>query len=315
MGLEVLYGPVSCAYQGTPIDSVNGGLLSTYVQGIGLLSLHTVPHSSAIAWVSAIQLDGAVLLRSNWAGTTPLVLDMRSSLALALNNSLALYAFDYLAGYFSETAEFTVASGHLYPTIHAICADRFLQFGNSQVLSSPLTDGVTFTPEYTWPGVAPGDGTSISRGRSDTEICVVSDVTGQIRFYDILTKQQNGGVSYVGDTSGVYGVYYVPKWDVFLKLKGTQLSVLANAVRPASISNPTPTGAIQAGLATPITAQVLGADGEPCVGELVNWSITSGSGSLGQAQSTTDVNGNATNTYVAPVGSSGSVIIAAEIDF
>jgi len=107
----------------------------------------------------------------------------------------------------------------------------------------------------------------------------------------------------------------VPKWDIFLVLHSNQLTVFANQIRPATLSNPVALSAVKAGLVTQLQVQLLGSCSEPCVGEVINWSLTSGSGSLTAQQSTTDDNGNAQIGYVCPVGSSGSMTISAEVDF
>src|SRR6185312_8049300 len=120
--------------------------------------------------------------------------------------------------------------------------------------------------------------------------------------YDTLRRVQVGQVQYVGETSD--GCWYIPKWDIFLELQlsAKQLKVLANAVEPATLSNPVALTPITAGNVSEMQVQLLGAQGEPCVGELVNWSVASGSGSASPGQSTTDDNGYAKTNYASPVG-------------
>jgi hypothetical protein len=51
---------------------------------------------------------------------------------------------------------------------------------------------------------------------------------------------------------------------------------------------------------TPLVAQVLNSSGSPLPNVSVRWSVTSGGGSLGAVQDTTDANGKVSNTYFSP---------------
>jgi hypothetical protein len=181
------------------------------------------------------------------------------------------------------------------------------------VLSS--ADGITFTAEYTFPTPAGYTLVNVSRGRSTSEVCITysNGSLGQIRFYDTVGKVQIGDTLHLSDAPD--GCWYVPKYDIFVELKTQQLKILADAVQPYSISAPTATPAVDAGLVSQLQVQLLGAQSEPCIGELINWSITAGSGSLIKPQSTTDGNGYATNALVIPVGSTGSTSVSATLNY
>ena len=89
-------------------------------------------------------------------------------------------------------------------------------------------------------------------------------------------------------------------------------------MRPSSLSSPAAVSAIAQGRVSQVRVRLLGANSDACEGELVDWSITAGSGALAEAQSTTDADGYAYNEYIAPVtggaGSPfGSVTIQAQV--
>ena len=90
--------------------------------------------------------------------------------------------------------------------------------------------------------------------------------------------------------------------------------IWAKTVRPASVSAPTYSPVPAAGRRSTVTARVLGSFGEPCVGEVVAWSL-SGPGSLALAATTTDEAGNARTYYDAPLDSAGEPTISAEVAF
>jgi hypothetical protein len=134
-----------------------------------------------------------------------------------------------------------------------------------------------------------------------------------MRFYDVSLKTQIGATLNIGEEPD--GCWYVPKHDVFVELKNKQLKILANAIQPATLSNPAATPAVGAGLVSRLQVQLLGTQGEPCVGELIDWSVWAGVGSLTVPQSATDSNGYATSALVVPVGSAGSVTVNAQLNY
>jgi hypothetical protein len=307
MALEILYGPSAITAGVTPATSVRG---FTWIQGIGLLATLNVGGFSFYA----VQMDGSAQgPRSgfNVSGFTP-VLDLRSSRGLAVGTVTDLYNFSYLTGNFVTS----LLTGSAVFRINVIAADRYLGFfDNGAGLQAQATqDGTTYVPEYTFTAGA-GALVSISRGRSTTEVCLAFN-NSQIRFYDVSTKKQNGPTLFISDgLNSNEGCWYVPKHDVFVELKSLQLKILANSVAPSTLSNPVASQTVEAGAVSQLTVRLLGAQSEPCVGELIDWSIASGSGSLVLPQSATDLNGNATNSLVVPVGSSGSVVVDAQLRF
>jgi hypothetical protein len=311
MALEVLAGPYSITTDGgTPIDSFpSGGQEGAYIQGLGLFVM--LSPASEGSKLCAVQWDGTAHRRGITANITPIIPNLRDG-GFAYRHAFHLYAIDILAARNDPTAFYDSPGGTL--AMHVICPDRFLRFSLGTVQSSPLNDGVTFTTEYTWSGTALGSILTVSPGGAPNILCVAShNSPGQIRFYDIVKKTQVGSVLYVGEAHD--GVWYVPKHNVFLEVHTKQVKVLANAVRPATLANPSALATVQAGRTVQVRTRLLGAQSEPCVGELIDWSITAGSGSLADAQTTTDADGYAYNTLVSAVGSSGNVTVQATVAF
>ena len=309
MALELLAGPYSITTDGgTAIDTFlnSSGMDAAYIQGVGLFASLS-PHGETPEFCS-VQLDGTCHRRGWLSKQTPLLLNLRDG-GLAVSVLNALYAFDILAARMQDDPFYTAPSGLL--TAQVICADRYLRFSAGNVQTS--ADGVSFATEHVWSGAAPGAGNTVSRGGAPNVVCVSFPLSGQIRFYDVVRKIEVGAARYVGEAN--QGVWYVPRYDVFVELVSKQLKVLANAVRPASLANPSALTTVQAGRTVQVRTQLLGAQSEPCVGELINWSITSGSGSLTAAQTTTDEDGYAHNTLISPIGGGGDVTVQAMVAF
>jgi hypothetical protein len=309
MALDVLYGPADIALGGTPVVSATGFM---WLQGIGLLAV--LDPATAFGFY-AVQLDGSVQgPRSsyNGSGFTP-VLDIRSIRGLAVGGGGSLYTFDWLVGQ-KEPVPILTATG--VASINVIAADRYLHFSSGtpmQALAS--TDGITFTAEYTFPTPAGYTLVNVSRGRSTTEVCVTysNGSLGQIRFYDTVGKAQVGDTLYLSDAPE--GCWCVPKYNIFVELKSLQLKILADSIAPATLSNPVASPAAGAGLVSQVSVQLLGAQSEPCVGELIDWSIASGTGDLAVPQSATDETGTAINLLIVPIGSAGSVVVDAQLSY
>jgi hypothetical protein len=310
MALELLYGPSDVTVDGIAVASIGGFM---WLQGIGLLAvLH--PTGGSFGFY-AVQMDGvAEGPRSgyNGIGFNP-VLDLRSTRGLAVKTASDLYNFNWLVGQPDPTSFLHSFPGVL--SIAVITADRYVGFfdSGSGVQAQSTHDGTTYTAEYTFSAPFTG-GTlvNVSRGRSTTEVCLVFN-SGQIRFYDTIGKTQSGPTLFIGEDPD--GCWYVPKHDVFVELKNKQLKILANAIQPATLSDPAATPAVGAGLVSQLQVQLLGAQGEPCVGELIDWSVSAGVGSLTVPQSATDSSGHATSALVVPVGSTGSVTVNAQLNY
>lgn len=307
MALEVLYGPASIKIGTVGVSAITG---FAFIQGLGLLAIVS---NGTTYNLYAVQLDGQVLgPRSNYFTAQPAIIDLRATNALATYSSNALYVFHYLAG--QPDYGPPILSGSDAIQIKVIATDRFLGFFNTGpgMQAKYTYDGVTFTPEYTFTGTAPGTLISVSPGRNSTEVCLAfSD--GQIRFYDTAAKSQNGDTLYVGESPD--SVWFVAKYNIFMEIKSNEVKVLAMTAAPSTLSNPTATPAVQAGYVSTLSVTLEGSQGELIEGELINWSITAGEGSLNLEQSETDDTGTATNLLIVPVGSTGNVTVEATLNY
>lgn len=306
MALELLYGPANIKVGGTDVVAAAG---FTWMQGLGLLA---VLDPGAAYGFYAVQMDGtAEGPRSSYNGSGfGSVLNL-SGKQLAVSTTTHLYNFDYLAGRPDATSFLT---GTACQDITVITPDRYLGFfdNGSGVQAQATTDGTIYTAEYTFTGPSPGTLVNVSRSRSPTEVCLTFS-SGQMRFYDTTLKAQVGDTLFIGEAPD--GCWYVPKFDIFVEVKSLQIKILADVTAPYSLSNPVATPTVEAGVASSLSVQLLGAQSEPCVDELINWSIASGEGSLAVSQSATDLTGTALNTLVIPVGSTGTVTVDAELNY
>jgi hypothetical protein len=314
MALELLFGPVNVARNGVQVGTFGGGLAATYVQGLGLLGVLTPTGGSAGMY--AVQLDGSAFPRSSYSGASAaLIPDLRRQRGLVAEIAVEkFYTFNAIPGQRDEVQWLGPPSVGVFGQAHAVVTDRFLQFDLHGANWSNLDDAQTWAQEYAWSGSSPGGVESISVA-GPTELCVAfgTGSTPQIRFYDFVAKKQSRPTLFVSETH--QGVWYVPKWDLFVELKSRQLKILANAIHPASISTPAFSPSPTAGEVSTVSVTVLGAQSEPCVGELIDWTITAGGGSLSATQSTTDSSGHASVLYIAPTTLVGSVTIQAQLSF
>lgn len=312
MALELLAGPISFSVDGVSLPTWGAYYQQTYIQGIGLISLGVNP-SGQPGGTYVAQLDGAAMFRSPFAwgaGSLILVPDLRKDTGIAMWDG-NYSDFDAIACAPYPTPWLTTAAGASVAS--CVLPDRFLKIVWDKALWSGLTDSVNYVEEYAFTTNPPTGDATVSRTNKPGVICLAWRAEGQIRFYDTVNRIQVGETIYLGESFDA--CWYIRKWDIFLTLESNQLKVFANVVRPSSLSNPVALSAIAPGLVTQMQVRLLGAQNEPCVGEIINWAITSGDGFLVASQSETDENGYAQIGYACPVGSSGSATIAAEVDF
>lgn len=155
-----------------------------------------------------------------------------------------------------------------------------------------------------------------SRTTDPAVVCLIYP-SGGILFYDVVAKQQViRPVARIGTNAGAW---YSPKFDIYIGYTTAgsdwQVAVWANTVRPNSLSNPAAAPTLVQGKVSRVLVRLLGADDEPCKGELISWSITDGSGTLTSTQSTTDADGYAYVGYISPVSAGTSPTIQASVEF
>jgi hypothetical protein len=234
-----------------------------------------------------------------------------------------LYSLDKQSGVYADKliAQSTgiLAAGFFRPQIRAL--DRVISIWGTQVKKRAI-DGsdsdwfleanLTAGPDSLLYLGTP----TVSRTTEPAVVCLIYQ-SGAILFYDVVAKQQV--VRPVARIGSNVGAWYSPKFDIYIgyTVPGAdwEVTVWANAVRPDSLSNPVAAPSLVKGKVSQVLVRLLGADGEPCEGELISWSITGGPGALTVTQSTTDADGYAYVGYIAPLSSGSSPTIQASVEF
>jgi hypothetical protein len=299
MALELLAGPFPIAKpDGTALDIAEAlsNPTSLYDDVVGLAS-----YSSVLGGFCVSQMDGTTYVRAYSPRPNYLLLDLQTPADWLIVDALfvdRLFKFDRKTG--SPVAQIGEAGATAaYDKILARTADRFLGVSGANVRFKPLDLSAGWVNEATLTGAGSGAAVSLSRTRVANVLCIAYQ-GGQIVFYNHATKTQTAGTAFIGAN---HGAWYSPKHDVYIALTGTTtnlVSVYANAVAPTTIGTPFAVPALTRGRASQIRVTVSGANGEPAVGELVDWTMTGG-GTLLATQSTTDTNGVASVGYAAPL--------------
>jgi hypothetical protein len=288
---------------GSPLDTLTdtaNNVSAFYDDSLGWCS-----YSGSLGGYCITQLDGATYLRSYQPRANKFAIDMQRPGEYVIHSSLfedALYEFDKRAG----LAGTLILSGAVaaFGQAQVRAADRWLYVLATQLQSRPLDFSGAWTTETSLTGTS-GSLATWSRTRAPNVLAIAHE-NGTIVYYDVNAQAQVGGVSHIAANQGAW---YSPKHDIFVaRTAAHEIKVYANAVRPSSLSNPAVvTTALTQGRVSSVRVRLLGSNSDACEGELVDWSITAGSGSLALAQSTTDEDGYAYNDYIAPVsGGAGS---------
>jgi hypothetical protein len=277
------------------------------------------------------QLDGTCGVRGNSSGS--IVLDVSDQGEWALYNVTSdpvsgdlvglLCGFDKQSGVYADKlivrSAGIMAAGFFAPQIRAV--DRLVSIWGTQVKKRAI-DGsdsawvleanLTAGPDSTLYVGTP----TVSRTTDPAIVCIIYQ-DGGILFYDVVAKQQV--IRPVARIGSNVGAWYSPKFDIYTSYTTAdsdwEVTVWANAVRPDSLSDPVAAPSLVQGKVSRVLVRLLGADGEPCEGELVAWSITGGAGALTSTQSTTDADGYAYIGYIAPVSAGTSPTIQASVEF
>ncbi|WP_407280612.1 Ig-like domain-containing protein [Aromatoleum evansii] len=315
MALELLAGPFAVTNKLTAAavgDSISGSPI--WIDGRGLV----LPIINEGVYV--VQLDGAAYsviddrsltygLALIGTGSDPIGRRRWHGLADELGtfgewdiDGVTLYKSDQFA---SDTPS---PLGHNYARLH----DRYIYPIGGRIDWKPLDLSAGWVAEASLAGLA--NAASLSWGTLRDEI-IVGTSDGRVVRYDWVAKAFRGAIQTIGLTCK--GIWWSALHGVYLSLHDVgstlELRVWAATVRPASVSPPAPDATITAGLRTRITARVLGANSDPCEGEVVAWTLT-GVGALTQAASYTDADGYAETYYQAPLdGASAAIDITAEV--
>lgn len=298
---------------GSPIDALTdtaNSVSAFYDDELGWCS-----YSGTLGGYCIVQLDGAGYLRGYQPRANKFAIDMQRLGQYIIHDSLfsdALYLFDKAAGTRGEV----VLSGGSYGNAQVRAPDRWLTVSAALVQYRALDFSGSWTTETTLTGTS-GTNATWSRTRA-SNILAIAHENGTIVYYDVTAQAQVGGVSYIGANQGAW---YSPKHDMFVaRTSAHALKVFANAVRPSSLSNPAAITPLTQGRVSSVRVRLLGSDSDACEGELVDWSITAGSGELALAQSETDSDGYAYNDFIAPISGGagspfGNVTIQAQVLF
>ena len=225
-----------------------------------------------------------------------------------LNGEWDVDPFTFYAGTPSGFTDEAMASFYPFVRLH----DRYLvaYWGQVRAKTAANHSGVleATLPFDAYPCV-------FSWGDRPSEV-VIGGADGSVCTYDWIKKTVLGSARNIGMTGK--SVWYSAAAGVYISLHDTgptvEARIWAKTVRPASISAPTYSPAPTSGKRSTVTARVVGSFGEPCVGEVVAWSL-SGPGSLALAATTTDAAGFAFTYYDAPLDSAGEATITAEVAF
>ncbi len=256
----------------------------------------------------AVQMDGKAYIRSSHQPAT-FITDTESDELNIVYGVLPwqMFNFDGFSG-----LRGTLKSESVFSGVQVRAKDRDLSFSANNVYWS------TFVAAF---GVATqeailtnyGSG-AIRLSKYDKNVLAVSFASGKIVFYDYVKKTEVLIPKYLPANTGAWFSKSHGVWVVFTVASsyGT-VSVYANTPKPYAVSSPSAVESFVKGLVSKVRVRVTGSNDEPCVDELVNWSIGSGPGSLTVTQSKTDANGYAEVEYVAPLALSSNPNIVASL--
>lgn len=277
------------------------------------------------------QLDGTCGGRGEIAPLA-VVLDLAGPYEWAVcDTSYDVNSGDYLYGLDKQSDTFAdkliARGGTIFGTLgypQILASDRIIAVRGPTVMSRAV-DGsdAGWVTEYTLTRVADepesdyyGDPTA-SRTKDPHIVCLIYP-GGSIVFYDVSAKARviKPWVAQIGINNGAW---YSVKFDIYISCTFSNtdwdVSVWANAVRPASLSSPEPASSVVGARVSQIRVRLMGDHGEACEGELISWSITAGDGALTSTQSMTGPDGYAYVGYIAPVTGGLAPTIQAAVEF
>lgn len=307
MTLEILAGAFDIVAPDATVLTPSNGAYAFYDDSLGLCT-----YSSVLGGYSIVQLDGTAHLRSDTDRQNKYVVDLQRPGDYCVHQSgdeSDLYEFDKSAGVFGE-AVLSSSTTNWVVDIQVRCADRYLSVSGSAVRFKPLDNSGSWTTEATLTSAGSG-APSISLSRATGVLCLVY-LDGKVLYYDAINKVQVGGTANIGANNGAW---YSPKFNVLVALVSNKVKIFATVPRPATLSNPVEVTSIVQGRVSQVRVQLLGSNSEACPDEIIEWSITAGLGTLANAQSTTDESGFAYMNYRAPVDSTGTATVQAEVVF
>jgi hypothetical protein len=301
-----------------------------WVDGLGVVGIWLDSTNYNFAFYGAGQLDGEVVRI-----TEPVSLIAKFSYDYAYDGLLArLYSSVNGRMYRTKPEDNIWTHEHNYPNLPTIydrmirLPDRWLRASGSTIYTAPL-DGSTdwavehsFTPENTTYFTSSGVHISEAGGG----LYWLGYHSGGLALYDADNQQvlESYKVSY--DYSGV-GNFTSIHWSRELKVfvatvwkypgtpNQTEIMIFSDETRPSVLTNPVELSTLSRGHVSTMEVQLTGAHSDQVVGFPIDWSITSGTGTLSATQSLTDAEGKAQVDYIPDNLASSGFTLQAEAKF
>jgi hypothetical protein len=168
-------------------------------------------------------------------------------------------------------------------------------------------------------GVGLSSSPQVGLGRTQSEISIVGPISSDdygLVFYDSIKHGVVSGVLHLGIVA--IAAVYSPDLGVVLSLHAGSgstvvLNVWSTDVVPSTVGEPVLYSGYSAqGQVGVYQVSILGAQGEPCVGAIVNWSTT-GSGVLQVVQSIADQNGLAQTSVLHLISDTTPLVLTASV--
>lgn len=308
MALELVAGPFQIkTLAGAVItDIVVSTLNSFFDDNLGLCMYRDADHG-----VYIIQLDGTMCLRGLMTGTLGVfIIDLQNQDSFITPNGIGGYGQ-------VQKSSMTVSRTPIAPACpdlaHVRTFDRYLYITMPRVEFKPLSGVGSWTMEASLTYTEAATSIISAFRTADKNVIGIAYNTGEIVFYDHINKVQLAKHSY---TEPCVQLQYSRRHDVYIVVKADKTVVIySNEVRPSSLSAVEAITPLTKGHTSIVRTRLLGNKSEPCVGELIDWSITGAV--LKDVQSTTDTNGYAVNTcVVTPTATvSNPIVVTAEVAF
>jgi hypothetical protein len=226
----------------------------------------------------------------------------------------------------ADGIDFTGTGFTLFPVPYVRLSDRRIYVGNSDihgVVLDVLTSPPSFIDTIEGPTIPfSGPNQWVRPGRTPQEIFIVEDGSSysQCRgiFYDTQKRVFTSGVYHINQLH--CNVVYAPEFNVFVSVQpeGSPLAMTTRVwsleVVPSTLSAPILlSGSTKQGQLATYQVQLLGDFSDPCVGELVDWSLLTNVGTLLIKQSVTDANGYATTQVGFKLNATGTCDVRASV--
>ena len=323
MALELLAGPFTLSSTlGDSVRIQSAGRITGYADGVGLITTVLVYDGATLNafGTATIKFDGQTFLRgADLSGAS------RFFGADQVTKGLLYQASDirpYSPAINTLGDPIGVAVPHIYKMVRLRegTGERFIRTNTTSgnIETSPDAAGATtgWTIEYD-PNVSLGSNPGLTLCKDGTLIVGCSN--GTILFYDTVAKTRKKDDRAISVTTGLIGTWYSEKHDIFISLHDYgsnvwKVNVWASSVLPTTLSTPVALSGPSKGRVSQMRTRLTGSASDPCVGELIDWTLT-GDGALSAAQSETDIDGYAYIDYIAPIDTVPSFDLTAEARF